>query len=188
MGFPCQIVDDKILDLVLAKEDLFPNAEERRLFYVALTRAKKHVYIIDDICSLNSPFVSEILRGEYEIKSQGQPSLSILCPICKTGETKLKDGKFGQFYQCSNYPYCDYTPATCPDCGKGFLRKKQTMFHCSSPDCTFSALVCPSCGGYLKKKSKNGDFFGCSNYTRGCRYTQPLGTSRPYRRRTYNNY
>ena len=54
MGFPCQIVDDPLLDLVLAKGDPFPNAEERRLFYVALTRAKKHIYIIDDNDFVNS--------------------------------------------------------------------------------------------------------------------------------------
>lgn len=189
MGFPCQIVDDKILDLVLAKGDPFPNAEERRLFYVALTRAKKHVYIINEPCFLNSSsFVSEILIGGYEINSEGQPPQSILCPICKTGEIILKDGQYSQFYQCNNYPYCDYTPETCPDCAKGFLTRRNTRYHCSNIECSFSAMVCPSCGGYLKKKTKNGDFLGCSNYTRGCRYTQPLGTSRPYRRRTYNNY
>ena len=36
-GFPCQIEDDPVLNLVLAEKDAHPNAEERRLFYVAVT-------------------------------------------------------------------------------------------------------------------------------------------------------
>ena len=39
-GFPSEIQDDPILKLVLAEEDNFEDSEERRLFYVALTRAK----------------------------------------------------------------------------------------------------------------------------------------------------
>ena len=39
-GFPTEITDDPLLDLVFAAPEEYPNAEERRLFYVALTRAK----------------------------------------------------------------------------------------------------------------------------------------------------
>jgi DNA helicase-4 len=48
MGFPCQIEDDPLLNLVHACHEYFPHAEERRLFYVALTRARKHVYLVVD--------------------------------------------------------------------------------------------------------------------------------------------
>jgi hypothetical protein len=51
------IVEDPILDIVPAKGDPFPNAEERRLFYVALTRAKKNVFLEDDPAFINSSFV-----------------------------------------------------------------------------------------------------------------------------------
>lgn len=37
MGFPSQIVDDPVLQLAMPQPDAFPLAEERRLFYVALT-------------------------------------------------------------------------------------------------------------------------------------------------------
>lgn len=38
-GFPSEVVDDPVLSLAMAEADPFPHAEERRLFYVALTRA-----------------------------------------------------------------------------------------------------------------------------------------------------
>jgi DNA helicase-4 len=180
-GFPCQIVDDPILDKVLAKEDTFPNAEERRLFYVALTRAKKHVYIIDDPTFVNSPFITEILKGGYEVTPIGQPPKTISCPVCDTGEIILKSGKFGSFHQCSNYPYCDYTPKECPECKNGFLRKGKTTYRCSNDSCSFSRDICPSCGGYLvKRKGRNGGyFFECINYPE-CRYRQRLNPSTQY--------
>lgn len=46
LGFPSEIVDDPILDLVLPEPENFHHAEERRAFYVALTRARKTVAII----------------------------------------------------------------------------------------------------------------------------------------------
>ena len=39
-GFPSEITDDSLLDLVLAAPEVHPNAEERRLLYVAITRAR----------------------------------------------------------------------------------------------------------------------------------------------------
>ena len=47
-GFPTEIADDPLLDLVLAAPEKHPNAEERRLFYVALTRARRHVFLLAD--------------------------------------------------------------------------------------------------------------------------------------------
>ena len=65
-SFPSQIEDDPILELVLTKKELTPNAEERRLFYVAVTRGKKQVYLIANIGS-PSTFAREIATGDYEI-------------------------------------------------------------------------------------------------------------------------
>ncbi len=44
-GFPCQIEDDLIIKLVTYEDKSMPFAEERRLFYVAMTRTKNRVYI-----------------------------------------------------------------------------------------------------------------------------------------------
>lgn len=48
MGFPSEIVDDSLLDMVLPVSEPFEHAEERRLFYVALTRARQSVTILAD--------------------------------------------------------------------------------------------------------------------------------------------
>ena len=112
LGFPCQITDDPILNLVLAKQEEFPNAEERRLFYDGVTRAKKHVYLIDDPANNISSFTHEVLNGEYEVESIGQLPKTDLCPICETGELVHKQNSRGSFYACSNYPYCRYIKRT----------------------------------------------------------------------------
>lgn len=46
LGFPNKIKDDRILRLVSPVDNKFPYSEERRLFYVALTRTKNKVYLM----------------------------------------------------------------------------------------------------------------------------------------------
>jgi len=108
-GFPCQIADDHLLDLVLSEEDNFPNSEERRLFYVAVTRARKEAYLISDNNSV-SQFITEVLTKDYDVKGYGEALGKIRCPECKTGYVEIVNGKYGPFYSCSNYPYCEYRP------------------------------------------------------------------------------
>ena len=59
-GFPSEIEDDPILDAVRAEPETYPHAEERRLFYVALTRARVRAYVIEDK-GQPSVFVEELL-------------------------------------------------------------------------------------------------------------------------------
>jgi DNA helicase-4 len=108
LGFPCQMTDDPILNMVLAKEDLTPNAEERRLFYVATTRARNRVYLVVDSGRKASDFISEIENDKYEMELRGCSGKSRNCPNCKTGKIVLRRGAYGEFYSCSNYPYCNY--------------------------------------------------------------------------------
>lgn len=63
MGFPSEIVDDSLLDLVLPEPESFAHAEERRLFYVALTRARHSVTILADR-ETPSAFATELLEDE----------------------------------------------------------------------------------------------------------------------------
>ncbi|HNT67465.1 MAG TPA: UvrD-helicase domain-containing protein, partial [bacterium] len=97
-GFPTEIADDPLLGLVLNKPDFFSNAEERRLFYVAMTRARKKIYFITDRFNY-SYFLQEI-----------DPELNGLkkCPTCQNGLLVRKMGSYGEFWGCSNFPYCDY--------------------------------------------------------------------------------
>lgn len=62
-GFPSQISDNPVLDYVLTKSDQYPFGEERRLFYVAITRAKiKTMVLYDQRCP--SLFVNEFLTPD----------------------------------------------------------------------------------------------------------------------------
>ena len=61
LGFPSKIKEDKILR-VIQKSDKYPYSEERRLFYVALTRTKNNVYLFTKNKS-NSVFIKELLKN-----------------------------------------------------------------------------------------------------------------------------
>jgi len=58
-GLPSERSDDPILNLLLSNADQFENGEERRLFYVALTRTKRKVYLITSERN-SSKFIKEI--------------------------------------------------------------------------------------------------------------------------------
>ena len=62
-GFPSQVSDDPVLNYVLTKSDQFPYGEERRLFYVAITRAKIKTLVLYDK-RFPSVFVDEFLHPE----------------------------------------------------------------------------------------------------------------------------
>ena len=73
-GFPSLVNDDSVLNYVLTKSEEYPFAEERRLFYVAITRAKITTYIMYDY-RFPSIFVNELLHPEQhqEKESPNQP-------------------------------------------------------------------------------------------------------------------
>lgn len=107
-GFPSEMSDDQILNLLLSEADQFENGEERRLFYVAMTRAKEIVYFVAD-SSFKSKFIAEL-----EIESGQSPNKK--CPICKNADVVLRkegtsrNGNRYKFFGCTNYLYgCDYT-------------------------------------------------------------------------------
>ncbi len=77
VGFPSKIQNAPILDLLLENYDQYPYAEERRLFYVALTRAKKKVFIVT-VNGKESEFAVE-LKERYgdELKKE-----KFECPLC----------------------------------------------------------------------------------------------------------
>lgn len=97
MGFPSKIQDAPILELLLDNCDQYPYAEERRLFYVALTRAKKKVFLVT-VNKQISEFASELKeRYEQELKKE-----RFECPMCG-GQLLKKTGPYGTFFGCSNY-------------------------------------------------------------------------------------
>jgi DNA helicase-4 len=59
-SFPSVIEDDPVLDLVAAPRENFQNAEERRLMYVAITRARKQLFFIRPGNEKQKTFIREI--------------------------------------------------------------------------------------------------------------------------------
>jgi DNA helicase-4 len=86
-----------LIDALLEKNDKYPYAEERRLFYVALTRAKKHVFLIT-VKDKESIFEKE-LEKRY---SEQLINETYICPACG-GKLRVLGGKNGKFFRCSNY-------------------------------------------------------------------------------------
>jgi len=60
-GFPSQMSSDSVLNYVLTESEQFPYGEERRLFYVAITRAKHKTFVLYDKLS-PSVFVDEFMK------------------------------------------------------------------------------------------------------------------------------
>ncbi len=104
MGFPSQIADAPILQLLLDNCDHYPFAEERRLFYVAITRAKKKVWLVT-LKGNESAFVKEI----DEVHGEDMRTEQYTCPLCG-GHLVRRSGPYGDFFGCSNYKIngCQY--------------------------------------------------------------------------------
>lgn len=153
LGFPNKMADDPILSLLLSDEEEYRFAEERRLFYVAITRTKNEaILLIPSNASLfaeelitDSGYLLSQINGEYKTTS---------CLYCKTGKIMIRQNKSNgkQFLGCSHYPQCNQTYNTV--------------------EILESQFICPSCeSGYMTKKTgQYGNFLGCSNYPR-CKNT-----------------
>ncbi len=96
------------------------------------------------------------------------------CEACG-GEMVIRNGRYGSFYACQNYPTCTFTKqkvtetgVSCPKCNSRILARhgkgKMLFYSCEKyPECDFSTwdmpLVekCPDCGGmlYYRKSRKN---------------------------------
>lgn len=105
LGFPSKITNDRFFDLFNFEDEAYPFAEERRLMYVALTRTKNACYLMVE--SINkSVFIEELEKQEGWEDPYAQDYKP--CPKCKTGKLQIKNGKYGEFYGCSNFPLCNH--------------------------------------------------------------------------------
>lgn len=114
-GFPSKIQDDPIVQLLLKNSDAYPFAEERRLYYVAMTRARKKVWLLipqNNVGLFAQEFKAaygDIVK-RYELQKKLAEKNSRVCPLCE-GQLVRRKGKFGEFYGCKNYRAtgCRYT-------------------------------------------------------------------------------
>lgn len=177
-GFPTEIVDDPLLELVLAQQNAYPNAEERRLFYVALTRSKIKTFVITDDVQ-RSVFIDELEGNEYAglVIPSGARRRTVSCPACKGGCLVEKKGEWGTFWGCSNFPQCDTKARACQKCGVGAFVRRETQWVCANQQCNATAPICPTCrtGALVERNGKYGPFVGCSEWRSSgpsCGYTQ----------------
>lgn len=89
MGFPSQISDSPILKYVLSEPDAYEYSEERRVFYVGITRAKKQTWVLYDKKN-PSVFVKEFVKDlESDKNTVASIPESERCPRCRCGRVKV---------------------------------------------------------------------------------------------------
>ncbi|MDE2867040.1 MAG: UvrD-helicase domain-containing protein [Chloroflexota bacterium] len=178
-GFPSQHEDDPLLGLVLPPPPggSYRHAEERRLFYVALTRARRGTYLVAD-SQRPSAFVNELLRESPGLRRLGEfrRDRTPTCPRCRTG--RLDVSSTGQSMTCLNAPFCRYRAPRCQACRRGFLVISGSASRCTNPSCNANPPVCESCrvGVMVIRQGRPGRFLGCTQYAsdQPCTNTQKL--------------
>lgn len=164
-GFPSQIEDDPIMHLVTYRDEDIEFAEERRLFYVALTRTKNRVYIFAPNDN-PSRFLTELFTDHGVEKPEGmrEAAATQKRDRCKYCGYPLKH-EFNKPYARNLY-VCTNDPEVC-----GCITNNHTY--------PYAIRKCPNCDdGYLIVREKDNDvFYGCTTYKHdgsGCGYTFPI--------------
>lgn len=158
-------------------------------FFSSVINVKFTAYMenrLDDIASNNDDWhdvVNSFWEGFSKLLSKSDASgfslraepveTDIVCDKCGH-KMLLRDGKYGKFLGCSNFPKCkNIMPfeqdkkvvGKCPDCGGDMVERKskkgKTFFSCSNyPTCKFmswnptTGARCPSCNAPLVIKYK----------------------------------
>ena len=157
-GFPSKIENDPVLSFVV-KEDLsIEYAEERRLFYVAMTRTKNRVFFIapeqnpsEFLLELKHDYKNVVLKGNWNEDPAAIPSFKKACPMCGYPMQYRYKAAYGlRLHICTNEPeVCGFMTNT-PAAGK------------------LSIIKCDHCrDGYLivkPGKEKTNYMLGCTNY------------------------
>lgn len=118
----------------------------------------------------------------------------VICEKCGA-KMVIKDGRYGKFLACPNYPDCKNikrlveTVGKCPKCGGDILKKTtrtgKVFYGCSNyPQCDFTSWdlpapkACPDCGGVMRVvKRDDKTYYACVN--RGCGHREAVITETP---------
>lgn len=168
MGLPSEIADNPLLNLVSLRVESYPNAEERRVMYVAMTRAR---YTMTILASKSNPssFVTELIESPAcDTTIFYDNSKAYRCEQCGR-DLKEVTGKNGRnSYRCSQCK--NFLPA-CPSCQSALPRSKT---FASKAVCSCGAIYesCPKCvdGWLVKKNGRRGQFLSCVRPS--CKFTK----------------
>lgn len=172
-GFPSEIVDDPLLSLVSPEVEAFENAEERRVMYVAMTRAR-HTLTILASKSRPSSFVTELANEPAcGFTTVAEEELAQECAECggRLLDVRGLDGRI--WYRCEHVDHCGNILPACPSCGTGLPRHTDGIGDLTCR-CGTTFPTCPECvGGWLVERSgRYGAFLSC------VRFPACLGKSR----------
>ena len=111
------------------------------------------------------PFMDEIAKGKISIASQKlAEKIGETCPNCG-GELLKRQGRFGEFIACSNYPKCKYS-RNADASAEGASEEK------AAPEVLDEK--CPQCGkNLIKRKGRYGEFIACEGYPK-CKYSRKI--------------
>ena len=167
MGFPSMIVDDPLLSLVSPEAEPFGHAEERRVMYVAMTRARRTVTIMTSEAR-PSVFVTELMSDrEYSVVGpQDAIERTHVCQQCG-GRLLYMPGQHGpSWYRCEHVKLCGNRMSACPDFGTGLPLGKASSDAKTCPECDAVQKSCSSCsdGWLVERKGRYGRFLGCVRF------------------------
>lgn len=170
-GFPSTIEDDPVMRLVMPGKDLHQHGEERRLFYVALTRARRETHLISPV-SAPSLFTLEMLKDGLGVHVGLDNSKNRECPSCKSGRILVSNNAGGSY--CSNIPLCDFISPPCLKCQKPMTYTgEKERFRCEKhPDALYKTCFVCDWGvliprKYISKYSGTEEvFFSCHTWTK----------------------
>jgi DNA helicase-4 len=95
----------------VSEREPFLNAEERRLLYVAMTRARREVLLLT-VVGKESPFAIELIKdGLVDVEGESDELSTELCPRCARGLQIRRSGQYGPFTACTRFPACQFTKA-----------------------------------------------------------------------------
>jgi len=156
-GFPSKIEDDPVLAFVIKGDRSIDYAEERRLFYVAMTRTKNRVYMVapeqnpsEFLLEIKHDYKNVVLKGEWNENPERKRLLAKTCPLCGYPMQLRYKRAYGlKLFLCTN------EPEVC-----GFMTNEMKAGK-------LSIIKCDQChDGYLvvKPGTVSDYFLGCTNY------------------------
>ena len=189
-------VSDTVKELLACLPDELTYPDMTALMEVELDKVAKGEITLEAYLEGQIEYVRNLmtLASKFSPAAKVDANNRPVCPVCGTGKLYQHEGKFGKFWNCSNFKNgCKATfnddkgkPAIyeCPVCKKGILvRRKSTKneneyyWSCNQYQNGCKAIFsdvknkpiikqCPKCKkGYLiKRHGKNEDFYGCNNY------------------------